>query len=124
MKTVPISPKELDEKAFKLLPHIYIYDAQRKVIGIIDYPDDPGWTYERFCVALDVYIQEDNQGAIKQLGRELEKIENGIGSLVTEVGDFKEPEWLVEGVVVRKGLTIIYGDSGGGKTTFTLYMTD
>ena len=33
-----------------------------------------------------------------------------------------EPDWLVEGMVVRQGLTLLYGPSKVNKTTFCLYL--
>lgn len=115
--------KALDDKAFQLLPHLYVYDQQRQVIGMVDYPDDPGWTYEDFKWALDIHCENEDDRAILKLGRELERIEKGI-NLVADVSEFPEPDWIVEGIVVRNGLTLLYGDSTVGKTTFCLYMTD
>ena len=114
--------KALDDKAFQLLPHLYIYDPQRQVIGV-GYPDDPGWTYEQFQGALDIHCANEDDRAILKLGRELERIEKGI-NLVTDVSEFSEPDWIVEGLVVRNGLTLLFGDSGTGKTTLCLYLVD
>lgn len=115
--------KELDDKAFRLLPHLYVYDQQRQVIGMVSYDENPGWTYEDFQWVLDIHLENEDDRAILKLGRELERIERGI-NLVTEVSEFYEPDWLVEGLVVRNGLALLYGDSGTGKTTLCLYLVD
>ncbi len=115
--------KALDDKAFRLLPHLYVYDQQRQIVGRIGYDEDPGWTYEDFQWALDIHCENEDDKAILRLGRELERIEKGI-NLVTDVSEFPKPDWIVEGIVVRNGLTLLYGDSNAGKTTFCLYMTD
>jgi len=115
--------KELDDKAFRLLPHVYVYDNQRQVVGGVAWDEYPGWTYERFTWELDIHCDNEDEKAILKLGRELERIEKGI-DLVADVSEFPEPDWIVEGVVVRNGLTLLYGDSTVGKTTFCLYMTD
>ncbi len=115
--------KELDDKAFQLLPHLYVYDQQRQIVGRIGYDDDPGWTYEDFRWALDIHCDNEDDRAIIRLGRELEGIEKGV-NLVMDVSEFPEPDWIVEGIVVRNGLTLLYGDSGTGKTTLCLYLVD
>jgi len=114
--------KELDDRAFGLLPHDYIYDNQRQAIGLVLH-DDPSWTYEEFKGELDSHLGFENDKAILKLDRELERIKNGI-NLVSDVSEFSEPDWIVEGIVVRNGLTLLYGDSGAGKTTFCLYLVD
>lgn len=116
--------RELDDKAFRLLPHLYSYDQQRQITGPVLWGDvDPGWTYEDFKWELDIHCENEDEKAILKLDRELERIEKGI-SLVTDVGEFPEPDWIVEGLVVRSGLTLLYGDSGAGKTTLCLYLVD
>jgi|GEM_PF-2512771 len=119
----PTYLKELDERAFQLLPHVYVYDQQRQQIGMVPYTDNPGWTYEDFEWELGIHLDNEDEKAILRLGRELERIKNRI-NLVSEVGEFPEPEWIVEGIVVRNGLTLLYGDSNAGKTTFCLYLVD
>jgi RecA-family ATPase len=119
----PAYLKELDDKAFRLLPHLYVYAQQRQVIGGVGYSDDPGWTYEQFTWELGIHCENEDNWAILKLDRELERIEKGI-DLVRDVSDFPQPDWIVEGIVIRNGLTLLYGDSGAGKTTFCLYMTD
>ena len=113
----------MDDKAFRLLPHVYLYDQQRQPVGRVDYPDDPGWTYEEFQWELDIHCANEDDRAILKLGRELERIERGI-NLVMDVSEFPEPDWIVEGLVVRNGLTFLYGDAGSGKTTLCLYLVD
>lgn len=121
---VPAYLKELDDKAFRLLPHLYVYDQQRQQTGIVIYSgDNPGWTYEQFALQLDVHCANEDERAILKLGRELERIEKGI-NLVTDVSEFPQPDWIVEGLVVRNGLALLYGDSGSGKTTLCLYLAD
>jgi len=115
--------KELDDKAFGLLPHIYIYDNQRQIVGGVLWDDDPGWTYEVFKWELDIHLDNMDEKAILRLDRKLERIEQGI-NLVSDVSEFPEPDWIVEGIVVRNGLALLYGDSGAGKTTFCLYLVD
>lgn len=115
--------KELDDKAFRLLPHEYIYDQQRQLVGGVLWDEDPGWTYEDFKWELDIHLDNEDKMAILKLARELERIEKGI-NLVTDVSEFPEPDWIVEGLVVRNGLALLYGDSGAGKTTLCLYLVD
>lgn len=115
--------KALDDKAFQLLPHLYVYDQQRQQIGVVAHPEDPGWTYEDFKWAIDIHLDNEDERAILKLDRELERREMGI-NLVTDVSEFPEPDWIVEGLVVRNGLTLLYGDSGAGKTTLCLYLAD
>jgi RecA-family ATPase len=115
--------KELDNIAFGLLPRVYIYDNQRQKVGAVLWGEDPGWTYEDFKEELDLHHSYDNEKAILMLGKKLERIDKRI-DLVTDVSEFPEPDWIVEGIVVRNGLTFLYGDSGAGKTTFCLYLVD
>jgi replicative DNA helicase len=67
----------------------------------------------------------------KTLGEDSEKpdwIEEtwGIGSseFLLDIDEVPEADWLVEGIVVRQGLTLIYGESQVGKTTFCLHLID
>ena len=115
--------KELDNKAFRLLPHLYSYDQQRQITGPVLWDEDPVWTYEDFKWQLDIHYDNEDERAILKLGRELERIEQGI-NLVVDVSEFPEPDWIVEGLVVRNGLTLLYGDSGAGKTTLCLHLVD
>lgn len=115
--------KELDVKAFQLLPHLYVYDSQRQQIGVVLHDGNPGWTYEDFKWELDIHLDNKDEKAILRLDRELERIEKGI-NLVTDVSEFPEPDWIVEGLIVRNGLAFLYGDSGAGKTTLCLYLAD
>ena len=121
----PAYLKALDDKAFQLLPHLYIYDQQRQVIGIVsyDYDENLGWPYEQFTWELDIHCDNEDERAILKLGRELERIDKGI-DLVTDVSEFSKPDWIVEGLVVRNGLALLYGDSGSGKTTLCLYLAN
>ena len=70
--------KELDDKAFQLLPHVYKYDNQRQVIGVVLWDEDPGWTYEDFKWELDIHLGNEDERAILKLSRKLERIENVI----------------------------------------------
>ncbi len=119
----PAFLKELDSRAFKLLPHLYRYDQNRQVGGLSFWDEAPGWTYEDFCVELNVHCENRDERAILRLDRELERLEIGV-KLVSEVGEYPEPDWIVEGQVVRNGLTFLIGDSGSGKTTYCFYLTD
>jgi RecA-family ATPase len=48
----------------------------------------------------------------------------GANNDIIDIDNVPEPDWLVEGIVVRQGLTLIYGESQVGKTTFCLYLID
>ena len=48
----------------------------------------------------------------------------GAAELLWDIDEVPEPDWLVEGIVVRQGLTLVYGASGVGKTTFCLHLID
>ena len=48
----------------------------------------------------------------------------GASEFLWDIDEVPAPVWLVEGIVVRQGLTLIYGESGVGKTTFCLYLID
>ena len=115
----------IEDKAFELLPHIYAYDDNREIIGRVFWidgiPDIP--SYEEFMEQLDLYRELEDEKGILSLSRELERIEKGI-NLAVDISEFPEPDWLIEGLVVRNGLTLLYGDSGTGKTTFCLYLAD
>jgi len=118
--------KELPDKAFQLLPHYHVYDDKREVIGLVDWSatDPPElMSYEEFDYEFDLYREFEDEEGIKDLARYLERIEKGI-NLVVDVSKFSEPDWLVEGFIVKKGLTLLYGDSGTGKTTLCLYLAD
>jgi len=124
--------QEIDDKALKLLPHCCVYNDKREVIGWIDWSatDRPEWSYEEFDYELDHYCELESERGIKALAkrlkrieREQERIEKRI-NLACDVSEFPEPDWLVEGFIVRKGLTLLYGDSGTGKTTLCLYLAD
>ena len=93
--------KELDDRAFRLLQHLYIYNQQRQQIGqnIFDPNEYPKWTYEDFKWELDLHLDNEDEKAILGLGRELERIENRI-NLVSDVSQFSEPDWIVEGLGV------------------------
>jgi len=117
---------ELEEKAFQILPHTRIYNDDKEVIGSIDWsatdkPEIP--FYEESMEQLDLYCELEDEKAIIRLGRELERIDKGI-NLAIDVTEFPEPDWIVEGFIVRNGLTLLYGDSGTGKTTLCLYLAD
>ena len=124
--------QEIDGKAFELLPHTRMYDDKREAIGLVDWSatDRPEWSYEEFDYELDRYCELEGERGIKALAkrlkrieREQERIEKGI-NLACDISEFPEPDWLVEGFIVRNGLTLLYGDSGTGKTTLCLYLAD
>lgn len=48
----------------------------------------------------------------------------GASDDIIDIDNVPKPDWLVEGIVVRQGLTLIYGESQVGKTTFCLYLID
>lgn len=48
----------------------------------------------------------------------------GAHKYIVDMDNIPRPDWLVEGVVVRKGLTLIYAPSSMGKTTLCLYLID
>jgi hypothetical protein len=41
---------------------------------------------------------------------------------IMDIEEAPQVDWIVEGVVVRHGITLIYAPSGDGKTTFCLYL--
>ena len=43
---------------------------------------------------------------------------------VADVREATEPDWIIPGIAVRNNTTLLYGDAGGGKTTFYLHLTD
>ena len=89
----PAYLKELDDKAFRLLPHVCVYDSQRQEVGRVLWDEDPDWTYEQCKWALDIHCDNEDERAILKLGRELERIEKGI-NLVADVSEFHEPDWI------------------------------
>ena len=48
----------------------------------------------------------------------------GTTKYVLDIDTVEKPDWIVEGLVVRQGLTLVYGESQVGKTTFCLYLID
>lgn len=48
----------------------------------------------------------------------------GTSKYILDIDKVPKPDWLVEGIIVRQGLTLIYGESKVGKTTFCLYLID
>jgi hypothetical protein len=46
------------------------------------------------------------------------------GKYIMDIDTVPETDWIVEGIVVRQGLTLIYGESQMGKTTFSLHLID
>jgi RecA-family ATPase len=117
--------QKLDKKAFELLPHSFIYDDQRQKIGMIDNSavDNPETTYEKFIEQADICRENDDESSIRRLALELIRKECNI-SLVKDVSQFAQPDWIVEGLVVRSGLALLVADSGVGKTTLCLYLAD
>lgn len=121
-----IKVEELRDKAFQLLPHCYTYNDNRERTAQIIYTEESKpeqMCYEEFVQELELYCELEDEDAIKGFGKWLERIEDGI-DLVADVSEFPEPDWLVEGLIVRHGLTLLYGDSGTGKTTLCLYVSD
>jgi RecA-family ATPase len=117
----PAYLKELDDKAFVLLPRVYVYNQERQVIGEVLWEQNPGWTYEDFKWELDILCENEDEKAILKLGRKLGRTEKGI-NMVVDISEFNEPDWIVEGIIVRNGLALLFGDSGAGKTTICLYL--
>jgi RecA-family ATPase len=48
----------------------------------------------------------------------------GASEFLLDIDKVPEPDWLAEGIIVRQGLTLIYGESQVGKTTFCLHLID
>ena len=122
--------EELEERAFQVLPHYCMYNDKREVIELIDWSaaDKLEWSYEEFIGELNLVLDNvtddrEIEKYLKRRERELERIANDI-HLVVDVTNFPEPDWLVEGFIVRNGLTLLYGDSGTGKTSLCLYLAD
>ncbi len=42
--------------------------------------------------------------------------------LFIKVNDIQPANWIIEGLAMEQGLTIIYGDKGAGKTTLSLQI--
>ena len=56
---------------------------------------------------------------------EVEKVwGEGANKYIIDADKLEDPDWLAEGLVVKQGLTLTYGASGIGKTTFILYLID
>jgi len=119
--------EDLKERAFGVLPKFHRYDDKRNLILPVGYinRDDlpPVRFYEEFVYDLDFACELENESLVQELGREMTRIENNI-DLIGDVGDFPDPDWLVEGFIVRSGLTLIYGFPGSFKTTLMMYVTD
>jgi KaiC/GvpD/RAD55 family RecA-like ATPase len=61
---------------------------------------------------------------IKELSWIEELWGEGADDDIMDIDNVPKPDWLVEGIVVRQGLTLIYGESQIGKTTFCLHLID
>lgn len=57
-----------------------------------------------------------------QLIEAIEKAQKKKQELFTPIMDIPEPEWLIEGFVVREGITLLYGDRSAGKTSLMLQL--
>ncbi|MFC2027826.1 AAA family ATPase, partial [Chloroflexota bacterium] len=60
------------------------------------------------------------QGKLKGTGKAVYVYED----YIVDINNVPEPDWIVNGLVVREGLTLLYADAGVGKTTMMLFMTD
>lgn len=83
--------------------------------------------YDLFC---ECFMHNSPQGklrAIRGLQSKLEGTSHAIHvyeDYIADIDNVPEPDWLVDGLVVRDGLTLLYADAGLGKTTLMLHMTD
>ncbi len=125
--TAELTYQTLRSRAYQLLPKVHTYDGHGNIVipgGFL--PDEDGHYvrfYEEFMREVHLCDEfEDNRG-MRSLALELDRLESGI-DLVGDVSEFPDPEWLVEGFIVRNGLTMLYGDAGTGKTTLCLYVAD
>lgn len=58
----------------------------------------------------------------RELGEAYKKLSQRKKQLFTKVMDIPEVEWLVEGIAVREGITLLFGDAGVGKTSLMLQL--
>ncbi len=121
--------KEIVEDARKVLAGGKEYQPPNKAVYNLDELQGDGMLTE-FEEWLDAFLGNALNGRYRAnlpLVRLLQ--EKGADTIVAadyvgDVGEFQEPDWLVPGVIVREGLTLLYGDAGVGKTTFALELTD
>jgi len=78
-------------------------------------------------LTLNTLAKPESNNSTEEIGRPpwLEEVWGSEGcEFLMDIDEVPEPDWLVEGIVVRQGLTLVYGESQVGKTTFCLYLID
>ncbi len=78
-------------------------------------------------MSVDTLVKPETNALVKDIEKPnwIEKLwGEGANEFLLDIDEAPEPDWLVEGIVVRQGLTLLYGESGVGKTTFCLYLID
>ncbi len=84
---------------------------------------------EHWDLFLNIFPHNTPDGklkAIRWLQGELKDTKHDVyvaEDYITEISKVPEPDWIVDGLVVREGLTLLYADAGVGKTTLMLHMT-
>lgn len=71
-------------------------------------------------------VAEIQEAGLTKAERRIDEVwgKAGAHKYIVDMDNIPYPDWLVEGIVVRKGLTLIYAPSSMGKTTLCLYLID